>query len=1134
MKHYILILFSILFVYNYTQILSASEVTAVNFEREVWKTDEYSAAKGVCTLSKDTAPELTNSTRSLHAHVPFNGKGFQWFSSKPAQPLYIPGHLKKVILWAKISDNAHVLSLSFHNGWYAGKQDDKDLKAEFRFDAANTWQKLEFTIPADWKQPIALTGLGTHNWHSKDTASSVDIWVDDISVITDTSVLNEQGKLADWKANPKERDGEKKQQPYTPLFELKATPTVLCGIFVEENAIFDLKIRSWTGAAIKGSLNVQITDHAENIIATQKIPVSMKEMFSHRITVPKKGYGLYHLNMSLDYAGNSEKGSLRFSQLPKTPELSEAERNDSPYGLNVHGGRAVLVTPFTKAGIPWFRDYVFNAGHAKICRGNDGQWNGWPYYKPLVAKYKKHNVRVLGCRGGKMRVITEEQSNGSEIPPLSADWKKEYQELMETFPYIHHWEIDNEYDLHGKNAEREGKVGWKNYGINHQDFAQLVEEVNDGKKMAVENGRAGIWPDRLEQQIDGGYFDKIQVANVHHYSGIEPAEINYGNFNTGFNGRKGRLFFDNLRATKQVAQKDGKLREVWLTEFGWDTKAGHVVTHYEQAAFLPRGFMCFMMAGIDKSFWFFDIDSPNANTFFDGCGLLMHHPNYEPKLALSAMAGLSKRLPSPEAIGQLNVGDGTWGYMFKQGNDYVAAVFSVTDDKGPEYTFQAKELYDFIGNKLTANKVQLALAPVYAVGIQKDDPLYLQTAYSLHSDYLVYSAVGDTVASRLEVHHNRDSKAINGSLRLELPDGWQGSKEQKISVPTALSQQITPFTIDVPLDAAIGEYCIYAAIYENIDNKETLVKKIPVRILVQNPANMEVSAIMYRPGTYDVKVKIRNTSQDPLTAELAVSLPQSWSVDNKNINITKLAPEETKEITLKLDWKTGWAADEKAMVTLTTANGYSVSKSIIPNHYHLHQAKNIKIDGDLSEWPANTAWPEWMMGIDMGDLKCKMHAAWATEGLYLGFIVENSKMIGEEPHSFWNGDVIEILLDTNDNKNHRDFEKGDHQFWIVPQVNKGSAYLGQWKQKEEIAKTRFGIKSFQSVAQKHKDGYLIEALIPAAEIQGFKAALGNKIGLSALFTIKGHDHNRNVYWPIKKQWIVTNWPKTWGTLELVK
>ena len=150
--------------------------------------------------------------------------------------------------------------------------------------------------------------------------------------------------------------------------------------------------------------------------------------------------------------------------------------------------------------------------------------------------------------------------------------------------------------------------------------------------MAVENGRASIRPDRLARCIQSGDFDRIGVVNAHQYCGTDAPEENLCNFNMGYEGKPPSLLFDDLRAVKRVAQADGKKREFWLTEFGWDTLAGPVVSPYQQAVYLPREWMMAMAAGTDKAFWFYNFDAPDPKQFFDGCGLLT--AKGEPKLSL--------------------------------------------------------------------------------------------------------------------------------------------------------------------------------------------------------------------------------------------------------------------------------------------------------------------------------------------------------------------------------------------------------------------------------------------------------------------------------------------------------------------
>ena len=65
--------------------------------------------------------------------------------------------------------------------------------------------------------------------------------------------------------------------------------------------------------------------------------------------------------------------------------------------------------------------------------------------------------------------------------------------------------------------------------------------------------------------------------------------------------------------------------------------------------------------------------------------------------------------------------------------------------------------------------------------------------------------------------------------------------------------------------------------------------------------------------------------------------------------------------------------------------------------------------------------------------------------------VAKSKVSVNDPKTFWGCDAFEMFVDTANNKNQWLFaDSGDHQFWFVPQVDKGNVYVGQWKVKNEL------------------------------------------------------------------------------------
>ena len=155
--------------------------------------------------------------------------------------------------------------------------------------------------------------------------------------------------------------------------------------------------------------------------------------------------------------------------------------------------------------------------------------------------------------------------DGKAVGPLGPDraWTREIADFTLAFPQVTHWEIGNEYDLHDGNAAAEEAVGWRNYQAYHRRFADVVQLLGDGQVAPVEQGRAGIWPRRVEDCVRSGAFDRIPVVNSHHYCGVDPPELNFANFNTGFSATPGWFTHGTWKAEAPLPWR------CWLTSVRW-------------------------------------------------------------------------------------------------------------------------------------------------------------------------------------------------------------------------------------------------------------------------------------------------------------------------------------------------------------------------------------------------------------------------------------------------------------------------------------------------------------------------------------------------------------------------------------
>lgn len=1100
--------------------------TAEPFETAAWRVGDDSSAGGEAKISANVAAELgAKSKGSLEFTANFAGKGFQFFKVAPAPPLVIPGVTKKVSLWVRTSTK-YGWVLQFKDGWGRSEAGGRKLEWEVSKGADGNWKNVTFSVPADWVQPLTIDGMLVHNWDSQNQKASAVLSLDQLEVETDISDVDEEtGILKTWKAasspaNPTAGQNLLQKAPVTPLLKVGLTGTQEFNVFSETKPEFQLTVQNWRPKAATGTVQWKVFDPQGAVLKNGTQALSVDDNFTLSLSPDTPRFGVYRFDSSIAWAdGKKMDSSQPFALIPVARPLTEAEKDVSPYGLNVHSGSNVMVSTFRKAGITWFRDYGFNYEWMVRAKGGDKSYGGWPWYPKIVQKYEDNGARVLA----NLATAIHAPANGNTGPDLN--WVREIVGIQTAFPALRYFELDNEYDLNAANAKAEEAIGWKNYGNYHKKFGDITHLLGGGQFMAVENGRAGIWPERLRRLVQSGDFASIDVVNSHHYTGIDPPETNAINHNMGFAGDETVMsFFDQLRAAKKAASADGKPRQHWLTEFGWDTKAGPVVTAQEQAAFLPRAYMLLAATGTEKGFWFFDLDAPKATQFFDGCGLFTHEKL--PKLSYAAFAGLTQILPKPQYIGTINAGENTWGYLFRNEGQLVAALWTIDGKKGPMVNFEGAKVYDYFANPLEKTTVELGLAPVYAVGVSPNSRWFRQAAYSLESQHLVSVTAGDSVTAELQVKNARPG-TISGKARLQLPPGWTDANgEQTITVEPGKSATL-PLTFRVGTDEPLGEKTVRLQVSEG----EPL-NTIPLRVQIQRPIQMTVRGLKGEPGEGDVSIRISNRSSQPLNGTLRFKLPTSWNTATPEIAVGDLKPKETREVQAKVRWAPSWKEGESATVEYKSADGRSAEQPLIPSRLTIYNAPNVVMDGDLKDWPTKNRLPNWVLGSTWGEANAAVFMGWSAQGLHIALDVRDSKAIVPDPQSFWLGDVLELFVDTRDKKTTRAaYEPGDHQFWLAPQVDQKRVYAGQWKRNAEIAATQFDINGIQSAAARKGDGYVMECLIPTALLKDFKPAAGSKIGLNLNLTVKGATQEREVFWTQPKAEAAAQ-PASWGTVTL--
>ncbi|WP_309383224.1 sugar-binding protein [Cerasicoccus frondis] len=1059
----------------------------------------------------------------MEVQIAYSGKGFEYHRMENKNPITIPGELKNVTVDVNMSNpgaGAKLTLLDAYGEWQ---------NIDFPKFESESWQTVTIPVPENIPQPVSIHSFMFHNWGTRTEKTDVVVGLRRLNVETDLSRADPQtGRFLDWKADPSGKD-KKTEAPDTPLFSASFSSTAPGHFFAGTDAELILNIHNWREQPAQVKATVTVTDPSGKSIFTKTIKHTVEATEQFTWSPPLESYGPHRAEVVIENEGyEPAEAYLIFAEAPKPHDLTEAEKLASPYGMNVHGAQGLFITPFRNAGIVWFRDYVFNFHWLERAKKNNRNFSGWPGYPGIVQTYKDEGAMVLPVLAHSIPrpKIVDGEVQGN--PPPDRAWVAHLAEVLEGFPQYTYWELDNEYSLDKDARNAEKKMNWAHYESYHKKFGEAVKLLGFGELKAVENGRYGIHPDLALQAVQNGSFNDIDVVNVHHYAGVDAPEINVRNFNTGSLGRESGLFFDKLRDVVAAAHSDGRDREVFISEFGWDTAAGQVVTEEQQAAYLARAYMMFAAAGIDKSFWFWHFDSPEPKLFFDACGLMT--ANREPKPSLCAMAGMTHLLPSLNFIGSFNAGPGTLGYVFEENGQYIAAAWRIAKGDDPiEIDFgKGVALYDHYANPLPGSKAKLGISPTYAVGLSKDSDILQRAAYSIDSHLFMATVANEKteIVVRIDNQSDKNNAVI---LKPNLPSGWKSDKAE-YSVKSASGQnQTVTIPFKTPTEAQGGIEPLSIDVLEN----GKLLTKLYLEAHVLEPYILTVGGMPNNAGPVEVTTTVTNQRNIAQSPTLKLELPESWRAITKEVVVENLQPLEERDVTLKFEWNADVELSNPPLVVLEDT-GFKTEKPLIPPMLTIHRLPgNGWFDGQVSQWPAQNKLPEWMVGSSYGEAQADIWLGWTDQGIWIGLNVEDSKALGASPRTFWQTDTLELFIDADNDKLASSFSSGDHQFWAVPQTDINRVFLGQWKRANEIEETRYDITLPQSSALKTDTGYTMEFLIPWDEVQGSSSpTIGQQFGLNFNLSVKGPHGPREVYWPRVKANGLANQPKQWGAIEL--
>lgn len=1090
-----------------------------------WAQGAWVSASGRVRLVDD-APPGVGYARCIEVEAVFPGKGFMFYNAEPARPLLVPGRLQALRVWHRGPGG----TIALVDGWNRGEADGRKFEWGLP-DTADEWKESTFRIPADWVQPIRIGGIATHNWGDDARAFTRRIRLSALEAVYDLADTDPAtGALRSWKPDPAPggRKDAPAECPRTPMLDLGVSSGREANVFAGEEPGVSVSVRSWLAGRLEGTLRWRLTDlgsgaPAASALRSGELAVAVEDRpFGQRLALPVPRLGLYRFDAEMAWTdGSADRRSLVLAAIAAVPRDDDAARDASPYGLNTHGGGRHAAEAWEKAGIRWIRDYAWGYRQMLGARDGNGAFTGWPWYPKLQERYRAHGLRLLPCmQDGGLPV-----ADGS-APTVPAQWRKDLGAILAAFPDIGHWELANEWDLDWENrhgARLDRAAGWPTYRAYHRAFGRVVGALG---AVAVENGRAGTYPDEIRSMVEDGSFADIQVVNGHYYTGVDAPETSSANANTGGGGGgAGRrvCYQDLLRESARAGRADGRQRAYWLTEFGYDTKAGFIVSGFQQAVYLQRAWMIALANEVERSFWFYDFDSSKANVFFDGCGIM--DDQGQPKLSYCSLSALTRVLANPRHLGPLDAGPGTWGYLFEDRGRLVAALWTVGMDAGPEVEFASGSLVDFLGNPVAGRRARLGPAPVFCVGVDPADRLLRQACYQVDGLRLLDLAAGDRVAIPIAVANHR-REALRARLRPVVPAGWTVQAAPSVEAAAGATAR-AEVVCAIAADARPGEYEVAVQVDE-----DGVLCTLRVRVAVGPALTVAVPALGNRPGASEIAVTVANRSQRVLDGAVTPRLPAGWKAEPASLAIARLEPGASRSLPLRIAWDAGWKPGEEAWAEVATGDGVAMRAALQPGVITIPRLAALRPDGDLSEWPASALLPAWVVGCGDGAADAEVRLAWNEQGLAVAVRTRDSRVQCGDPRAFWEMDALELFLAAAAPAAERRFAATDHQFWLVPLPAERRVYLGRWKRASEIPDTAYDIPGVASFAAARDGGYVYEALIPAARIAGYVPAAGTTLGCNLMLTVNGAAGRREVYWPWSKRDDPAARPHTWGMVRL--
>ncbi|HET6247069.1 MAG TPA: hypothetical protein VFE47_05160 [Tepidisphaeraceae bacterium] len=204
--------------------------------------------------------------------------------------------------------------------------------------------------------------------------------------------------------------------------------------------------------------------------------------------------------------------------------------------------------------------------------------------------------------------------------------------------------------------------------------------------------------------------------------------------------------------------------------------------------------------------------------------------------------------------------------------------------------------------------------------------------------------------------------------------------------------------------------------------------------------------------------------------------------------------------------------------------------------------KPIRIDGELSDWPAACRLPGMKppsaVGSERNALRePNVYVGWSPEGMSIGFEVFDSDVAVAPPSgAWWARDCVEFWISTRPVKaDEATYDQYCHHFFFVPVDQPAgdgiSGVVGQWHcTADAVIKCKIPDPSVKTVTRILPDKYVTEIFIPAGDLNGYDPVHQPQLAFN--INVRNYQHAAEYFWSAPKQVLTQARPATWGALYL--